>query len=93
MSGKAVALIVGLALVVLAICWFVTPLPDVVMQALRPEVDPTSELGPRSARGPAAESTLDFLKVALDAANLLVGMIGVYLTVRSVRTRKARAGT
>ncbi len=86
MSGKAITLIVGLVLIALAIVWFATPLDDVVLTRLRPPPPPATAT--ERSLAPQTQSTLDLLKIALDAANAVIGLIGLAMAIRSARTRK-----
>lgn len=81
--SRAIGVIVGILFIALAVAWFATPLQDIVLGRVE-----THEPG---TRGLDPIATWDWLKTALDAANALIGLIGIVLTVRAGKSRSSKA--
>jgi len=82
MSSRTTGVIVGIVLIAIAVAWFVTPLSSIVL-------DQVQVYQPQSLRGPASLRTnnWDMVKTILDVANLLIGGVGIFLTLRSGRSK------
>jgi len=87
MSARLIWLLVGIVLVVIAVLWFTTPFDEIVLNQIRPPAPP-SDVSSRSLTG-LPEGAADLLKIGLDAANALIGVIGILMAYRSAKARKA----
>ena len=96
-SGKRVGLIIlGLLLLGLCALWFLTPLQDVVREAMSPDLEPSSrgapgEFAARRGQRHLQTSTWDKLRVVFDGLNALFGALGVFFAVKGWRGWGGRA--
>ena len=80
MKRNKILIVIGFLLIVLSAAWFLTPLKDSILAALRPESLQTRDIG-------SAPAALDLLNTALNALNALFGAVGLYLAARGYRWR------
>ena len=77
-------MVIGVLLMGLAALWFLTPVSEIVVGALR-----TEPPGTRGVGSPTPESW-EFVNMGLNALNALFGAVGVFLTARGYRFQPPR---
>lgn len=83
MTRNNTLIFIGLLLLALSVAWFLTPLQEIVLAALRPDALPT--------RGMDAPAALDLLNTTLNALNAFFGAAGLYLAARGYRLQGPKA--
>ena len=80
MKRRIQLVIVGLVLISLSAAWFLTPLSEIVLGALRPA-------SPQTRGIETVPGAWDLLNTSLNALNALFGAAGLYLAARGYRLR------
>ena len=78
MNSRVTLIAIGTLLLALCAAWFLTPLREMILSMLQPQVS-----GDRGIE--AVPAALDMLNTALNALNAIFGAIGAYLALRGYR--------